>query len=107
MSVTRNASQVARAPGAMGGKSFVRERIKLAGADIPRNGGIKLLRVECFKPRAKACKLARGKLFDGFFDVFCGGHVGDIAVAQGTEKSAVRGTRIIGAQLDSSRRSAR
>src|ERR1700730_2606030 len=107
MSATRNGSQVARAPGTMGGKSFVRERIKLAGADIPRNGGIKLLRVECFNTRAKACKLARGRLFDRVFDVFCGGHVGDIAFAQGTEKSAVRGTTIIGAQLDSSRRSAR
>src|SRR5450756_433000 len=31
ISVTPNASQVARAPGAMGGESFVRERIKLAG----------------------------------------------------------------------------
>jgi hypothetical protein len=83
--VARNdTSQVARAPGAMGGKSFVRERIKLAGADIPRNGGVKLLRVECFKPRAKPCQLARGKLFDGFG----GGHVGDIAFARGTEKGA-------------------
>jgi hypothetical protein len=70
----------------MGGKSFVRERIKLAGADIPGNGGVKLLRVECFKPRAKACQLARGKLFDGLFDVFGGGHAGDIAFARGTEK---------------------
>jgi len=33
--VKRNASQVARAPGAVRGKRFIRVRVKLAGADAP------------------------------------------------------------------------
>ena len=82
MSVTRNASQVARAPGAMGGKSFVRERIKLAGADIPLNRGVELLRVEGLEPGTKPRELARGELFNGFLDVFGSGHVEDIAFAR-------------------------
>jgi hypothetical protein len=60
------------------GKGFVRVRVKSAGADIPLNGGVELLRVERFEPRAKPRKLARGKLFDGFFDVFGGCHFGNI-----------------------------
>ncbi len=49
----RNASQVARAPGAVRGKGFVRVRVKPAGADIPLNGGVELLRVEDLEPGAK------------------------------------------------------
>ena len=53
ISVKRNASQLARAPGAMHDKSFIRVRIKLAGAGVALNGGVKLLRVECLEPGAK------------------------------------------------------
>jgi hypothetical protein len=80
--VKRNASQVARAPGTVRGKGFFRVRIKLASADIPLNGGVELLSVEYLEPRTKPRKLARGKLFDRFFNVFGGGHVRDIAFAR-------------------------
>jgi hypothetical protein len=75
----RNASQVARATGAVRGKGFIRMHIEPAGADITPNGGVELLRVECLEPRAKFCELARSKLFNGLFDAFGGGHDGAIA----------------------------
>ncbi len=59
----------------MRGKSFIRMRIKLAGAGIPLNGGVELLRVEYLKPRTKPRKLAGGESFNGFLDVFGGRHV--------------------------------
>jgi hypothetical protein len=74
ISVMRNASHVARATGAVRGKSFFRMRIKLTGARVPLNGGVELLRVEGLEPRAKPRQLARGKLFEGFFDLFGRGH---------------------------------
>jgi hypothetical protein len=61
------------------GKGFIRMGVKLAGAGVPLNGGVELLSVERFEPRAKPRKLVRGKLFDGFFDVFGGSHARDIA----------------------------
>jgi len=82
----QNASQFAGAPGAVRGESFFRMRIKLAGTYVSLNCGVKPLRVEGLEPCAKPRQLARGKLFNGFFDVFGGGHVGDIALGRGTEK---------------------
>ena len=79
----RNASQVARAPGAVRGKGFICERVKLAGADIPLDGRVELLRVEDLEPGTKPRELARGELLNGFLDVFGSGHVGDIAFARG------------------------
>jgi hypothetical protein len=77
--VKRNASQVARAPGAVRGKGLIRVRIKLAGVDVPLNGGVELRRVESLEPDAKPRELARGKLFNGFLDVFGSGHINYIA----------------------------
>ena len=51
----------------MGGKGLFRVRVKLAGADVPLDGGIKLLRVECLEPGAKPRQLVGCKLFDGGF----------------------------------------
>ena len=67
------ASQLARASGPVRGKSFIRMCIELAGPGVALDRGVELLRVEGLEPRAKPCELARGKLFDGFFDVFGGG----------------------------------
>ena len=78
----RNASQVARAPGAVRGKGFIRVRVKLAGTGVPLNRSVELLRVEGLEPDAKPRELARGELFDGFLDVFGGGDVDDIAFAR-------------------------
>jgi hypothetical protein len=75
ISVKRNASQVARAPGAVRRKSFFRMAIKLAGADVPLNRGVELRSVERLEPGTKALQLARRKLFDGFLDIFGRGHM--------------------------------
>ena len=82
----QNASQLAGAPGAVRGESFIRMRIKLAGPSVPFDGGVELLCVEGLKPRAKPHQLARGKLLDGFLNVFGSGHAGDIALGRGAEK---------------------
>ena len=70
----------------MCGASFFRMGIELAGADVPFDRGVELLGVEGLEPGAKPRQFARGKLFDGFLDVFGGGHVGNIAVAPVTGK---------------------
>jgi hypothetical protein len=70
----------------MGGKGLFGLRIKLAGLGIAFDGAIELLRFKGFKPCAKPCELARGKLFNGFFNVFGGSHVGNIAFACESEK---------------------
>jgi hypothetical protein len=74
----------------MRGKSFFRMHIKLACACVPLNSSVELRGVEGFKPRAKPRQLARGKLFDGFLDVFGGGHVKDIALGRDAEKGVER-----------------
>jgi hypothetical protein len=71
----------------MRGESFIGIRVEPAGACVPLNGGIELFRVEGFEPRAKPRQLARGELFNGFFNVFGGGHAEDIAVARGDAKA--------------------
>lgn len=57
-------------PGAVRGNGFIRKRIKLAGASVALNGRVELLHVEGLEPGTKPRKLARGELFDGFFDIF-------------------------------------
>ena len=86
----RNASQFAGAPGAVRGESFFSMRIKLAGPSVPFNSGVKLPCVEGLEPCTKPRQLARGKLFDGFLDVFGCGHASDIALVRCMEKGAVR-----------------
>ena len=66
----------------MRGESFIRMRIKPAGLGVALDRGVKLARVECLEPRAKSRQFMRGKPFDGFLDVFSGGHAGDIAFAR-------------------------
>ena len=70
----------------MGSERLVRQRVKLSGAGIPLNGGIEPLRIEGLEPRTKPRQLARGKLLDGFLDIFGGGHPDHIAVMQFAEK---------------------
>jgi hypothetical protein len=89
-SVKRNASQFAGAPGAVRGERFFRMCIKLASARVRLDGSVELRGVEGFKPRAKPRQLARGKLFDGFLNVFGGSHVKDIALGRDAEKGVER-----------------
>ena len=63
----------------MGGKRFFGKGIKFAGTRVPLDRGVELRRIESLEPRTKPRQLARGELFDGFLDVFGGGHLGDIA----------------------------
>ena len=72
----------------MRGKGFFRVRVKLAGARVPFNDSVELLRVEGLEPRAKSRQLPWSQLFDGLFDVFGSGHVGDIAFASDNAKAA-------------------
>src|SRR3982074_3748536 len=78
ISAKRNASQLARPPGAVRGKGFIRVRIKLAGVGVPLNPAVELLRVEDLEPGAKPREVARGELFNGSLDIFGGGHAEDI-----------------------------
>ena len=88
--VTRNASQWTRAPGAVRGNGFVRRRIKLAGVCVPLDCGVELLRVENLVPGTKPRQLGRGKLRNGFFDVFGSRHPGNIALARAEERGGIR-----------------
>lgn len=89
-----NASQIARAPGAMCGESLFRMGIPLAGADVPLNRGVELPGVEGLEPGTKSHQLARRKLLDGVLDVFGGGHVGNIAFAPAAEKDSRMGSAL-------------
>ncbi|HEY0567284.1 MAG TPA: hypothetical protein VGD13_04000 [Xanthobacteraceae bacterium] len=84
--VKRNASKVARVASAVGGKSLIRMGIELTSESVALNGSVELSSIEGGKPGAKARQLARGKSFDGFFDVFGGGHDRDIAFEGVTAK---------------------
>ncbi len=72
----------------MCGEGFFGLRIKLASLGVAFDRVVELRVVEGFKPRAKPRELARGKLFDGFFDVFGSSYVGDIAFASDAGKGA-------------------
>jgi hypothetical protein len=72
------------------GKGFFRVGVKLAGTDVAFDGVVELPRVEGFKPRAKPRQLAQGKLFDGFFNIFGGGHVEDVAFAREAKKGGMQ-----------------
>jgi hypothetical protein len=63
-------------------KRFVRERVELARACVTLNGGVELRRIESLEPDAEPRELARRKLFDGFLNVFGGGHSGNVAPAR-------------------------
>jgi hypothetical protein len=63
-------------------KGFLRKPVKLAGPRVALDHGIKLPGVEGLEPGTEACKLARRKLFNGFFYIFGGGHVERIAPAR-------------------------
>jgi hypothetical protein len=68
------------------GERFFRVGIELAGADVPLDRGVELPGVEGLEPGAKPRQFARGKRFDGFLDVFGGGHVGKYSSCAGYGK---------------------
>ena len=77
----------------MRGKRFI--RIKLTGARVALDRGVELPGIESFEPGAKPRELTGGKLLNGFFDVFGGGHDRNIAFAVSKrspdERSEIRG----------------
>ena len=70
----------------MCGKGFIRARIELAGLGVALDRSVKLLRIERLEPSTKPRQLARVELFDGLFNVFGGGHDGDIALPREAQK---------------------
>jgi hypothetical protein len=71
----------------MGSKRLFSKAVELAGFGIPFNGGIEATGLKGLVPCAKAGKLSRIQLFDGFLDVFCSGHCGNIPPAMGNGKA--------------------
>ena len=60
-------------------KRIVGERVKLARLRVALDRGIEFARVESLEPGTKPRQLLRGKLLNGLFDVFGGGHPKNIA----------------------------
>jgi hypothetical protein len=83
ISAKRNASQLARAPGAARASSACASSFP---ALISRSMAASNCSASKTSNQAKPREFARGELFNGFLDVFGGGQVGDIALARGTEK---------------------
>src|SRR5579872_1062105 len=88
ISAKRSASQVARTTGPMRGQRFICVGVKLARAGITLDRRVKLLRIERLEPGAKSRQLVWRKLLDGLFNIFGGGHRGNIAIVERLEKSA-------------------
>ncbi len=72
----------------MRSKRFLCMRIELASACILLNRGIKSFGVKDFEPGTKPRQFSRGEPFDGFLDIFGGGHTANIAFASGEAKAA-------------------
>jgi hypothetical protein len=70
-------------------EGFLCECVKFSGVRIVLNGGVEPIGVKHLEPCAETCQLPRVQLLDGFFDVFGGRHIRNIASARRREK--VRG----------------
>ena len=83
---TRRVSQVAGLACAIGGNCLLGKNIEFAIACITFDRRIEPLGIERLEPRAKSCQLARRQLLDGFLNVFCGCHPGNIPSEKHREK---------------------
>ena len=70
-------------------EGFLCECVEFSGVRIVLNGGVEPIGVKHLEPCTETCQLPRVQLLDGFFDVFGGRHIRNIASARRREK--VRG----------------
>ena len=69
-------------------KGFLCECVEFSGARIVLNGGVEPIGVKHLEPCTETCQLLRVQLLDGFFDVFGGHHIPNIASVRRREKGA-------------------
>ena len=70
----------------MGREGFLRKPIELSSRGIVLNGRVEPIGVKHLKPCTETCQLPRIQLLDGFFDVFGGRHITNIASVRRYEK---------------------
>jgi len=84
----RNASQVARAPGAVRGEELLPHGHPSLPALMSRSIAASNGQRRRPRTRHESVPARAGKLLDGFLDVFGGGHVGNIAFVPVMEKGS-------------------
>jgi hypothetical protein len=67
-------------------KGFLCECVEFSGVHIVLNGGVEPIGVKHLEPCTETCQLPKVQLLDGFFDVFGGHHISNIASARRREK---------------------
>ena len=72
----------------MGREGFLCKAIELSSRGIALNGGVEPIGVKHLEPCTETCQLPRVQLLDGFFDVFGGHHIRNIASVRRREKGA-------------------
>ena len=70
-------------------EGFFCKCIEFSGVRIVLNGGVEPIGVKHLEPCAETCQLPRVQLLDGFFDVFGGRHMRNIASVRRYEKVGV------------------
>ena len=70
-------------------QGFFCKCIEFSGLRIVLNGRVEPIGVKHLKPCTETCQLPRIQLLDGFFDVFGGRHVRNIASVRRYEKVGV------------------
>jgi hypothetical protein len=69
-------------------EGFLCECVEFSGVHIVLNGGVEPIGVKHLEPCTETCQLPRVQLLDGFFDVFGGHHIRNIASVRRREKGA-------------------
>ena len=70
-------------------EGFLCECVEFSGVHIVLNGGVEPIGVKHLEPCTETCQLPRVQLLDGFFDVFGGRHMRNIASVRRYEKVGV------------------
>ena len=71
-------------------EGFFCKCVEFSGVRIALNGRVEPIGVKHCKPRTETCQLLWVQLLDGFFDIFSGRHVKNIAFPRRHEKVGVR-----------------
>jgi hypothetical protein len=77
----------------MGREGFLRKPIELSSRGIALNGSVEPVGVKNLEPCTETCQLPRIQLLNGFFDVFSGRHMRNIASVRRYEKVRVNAER--------------